>query len=116
MLAVDWVAADLTGPTTPPPGSAVRVAFLKLSEGSGEERKSEVLEAIRGIKDELVGISQFSFGKNFSPERAKGFSIAFLAVFPSVTEMESADSKKEEKLKELAESLILVDYVVPSSE
>ena len=117
-LAVDWIAngADLLGPAIPPPGSAVRVALWKLKEGvSGDERKSKVLEAIRGIKEGLGGVSQFSFGENFTPERAKGFEMAFLVVFSSLSVLESADSEKvEEKLKDFVDSLLVLDFVVPS--
>ncbi|GMN53026.1 hypothetical protein TIFTF001_022178 [Ficus carica] len=117
ILAVDWVADYLIGSVIPPPGSAVRVALWKLKEGvSGDERKSEILEAIRGIKEELGGVSQFSFGENFSPERAKGFEMAFLIVFSNVRILESADSEQwEEKFKDFVDSLLVLDFVVPSN-
>ncbi|RDY00519.1 Stress-response A/B barrel domain-containing protein UP3, partial [Mucuna pruriens] len=88
LMVIDWVAGDSALPP-PPPGSALRAMFLKLK--AGYEVKDEVFDVVRGIKDGAGGIGQFSCGENFSPERAKGFSIASLAVFPGREEMESVD-------------------------
>lgn len=117
-MAVDWVADDLQGPLSLPLGSALRVSFLKLKESSGEGAKCEVLEAIKGIKNSFSQIAQLSVGENFSPARAKGFSIASLAVFPGTSELEAVDSDQElvnsqkEKVRDYLDSVIVVDYVV----
>ncbi|KAI9191764.1 hypothetical protein LWI28_013094 [Acer negundo] len=121
IMAVDWVA-DRT-PTTMvlQPGSAVRITFLKLKENLGEEVKDEVLGVIKGLKEKFGGIEEITCGENFSPARAKGFSIASIAIFKGVKEMEEADSNQElvklqkEKVKDYVESAIAVDYVVPSA-
>ena len=93
----------------------MRVTFFKLKEGVGEHVKDEVLGAIRGIQCKF----QFTCGGNFSPARAKGFSIASLEVFPGLSELEAAkelgDYHKNEKIKEHLESVMVLDYVVPSS-
>lgn len=118
IMAVDWVADNLQGPLSLPLGSALRVSFLKLKESSGEGAKCEVLEAIKGIKNSFSQIAQLSVGENFSPARAKGFSIASLAVFPGTSELEAVDSDQElvnsqkEKVRDNLESVIVVDYVV----
>ncbi|KAM7258730.1 hypothetical protein ACFE04_014471 [Oxalis oulophora] len=120
IMAVDWVG------DVPPkgivPGSAIRVTFLKLKEGLGEEVKDKVLEVIRSIKDCFGGkISELSYGENFSPARAKGFSIAALAVFPGASEMEAVDANGEvtnllkEKVRDYLDGVIVCDYVVPST-
>ncbi|XP_012077024.1 stress-response A/B barrel domain-containing protein UP3 [Jatropha curcas] len=122
IMAVDWVADDLHGPVIPPPGSAIRVTFLKLKENLREEVKGEILAVIKGIKGSFEGINQITCGENFSPARAKGYSIASLAVFPGVSEMEALDSKEElvnlqkEKVRDYLESVIVVDYVVSSQQ
>ncbi|KAG2687583.1 hypothetical protein I3843_09G059500 [Carya illinoinensis] len=118
IMAVDWLATaahDLH----PPPGSAIRVTFLKLKEDLGDDVKSEILAGIRGIKDRFGRITQFTFGENFSPGRAKGFSLAWLAVFPGRSDLESMDSnenlvylKEQQKVKDFVSELV-VDYVVP---
>ncbi|KAJ9168023.1 hypothetical protein P3X46_019602 [Hevea brasiliensis] len=95
VMAVDWVADDLQGPVVPAPGSAIRVTFLKLKENLGEDVKNEILAVIKGIKGSFGEINQITCGENFSPARAKGYSIASLAVFPAVSEMEAVDSKEE---------------------
>ena len=65
-------------------------------------------------------ISEFSLGENFSPGRAKGFSIASLAVFPGPRELEAVDSNEElvnyqkDKVRDQIESVVVVDYVVPA--
>ncbi|XP_061361767.1 stress-response A/B barrel domain-containing protein UP3-like [Gastrolobium bilobum] len=119
-MALDWVAEAQGGLVTPP-GSAVRVAFFKLKEGLGDQVKDEVLGAIRGIQDEFKHAIQLTCGENFSPGRSKGFSVASLAVFPELNELEAADSNEEigtsqknDKIKEHLESVIVLDYVVPS--
>lgn len=118
-MAVDWIAVDLQGPVVPQPGSAIRVTFLKLKEDLEEGVKSEILEVIKGIKNSFGQISQITCGENFSPARAKGFSIASIAVFPSVSDLEAVDSNQElvnllkEKVKEYLESVVVVDYAVP---
>ncbi|GAV72776.1 Dabb domain-containing protein [Cephalotus follicularis] len=120
VMSVDWVVDEDTPLAPPPPGSAIRVTFLKLKEKVGDEAKKEILGVIKGIKDSFEGISEISVGENFSPGRAKGFSIASLAVFPGLPEMEAVDAKEElvnshkEKLKDYLDGVIVVDYVLPS--
>ncbi|KAL5572394.1 hypothetical protein UlMin_021991 [Ulmus minor] len=114
IMAVDWISNDLPGPVSLPPGSAMRVSLLKLKEDLGEEAKSEILERIRGIREESEGLSQYSFGENFSPERAKGFSMAFLEVFSSQKEMEAVDLKHEDKFKDYLDSFVELSYEVSS--
>ncbi|GKV24767.1 hypothetical protein SLEP1_g34336 [Rubroshorea leprosula] len=120
VMAVDWVADHDPNPLVPPPGSAVKVSFLKLKENVADEAKGEVLGVIKGIKEGVSGIQQITCGENFS-ERAKGFSIASIAVFPGVPDMEAAESNEEfvsiqkEKVREYLDGVIVVDYVIPSS-
>lgn len=119
-MAVDWVADQTPAPLAPPPGSAFRITFTKLKENLGEEAKNEVLGVMKELKEKFGGIEQLTCGENFSPARAKGFSIASIAVFKGVKEMEEADSYEEfvnsqkQKVKDYIESAMAVDYVVPS--
>lgn len=119
IMAVDWVADRVPEALVPPPGSAVKVSFLKLKEGLGDGAKGEVIGVIEGIKDGFSKIEQVTCGENFSPARAKGFSIASLAVFKSVEEMEAAVADEEavnsrkEKVREYLDGVIVVDYVIP---
>ncbi|KAF7837921.1 stress-response A/B barrel domain-containing protein UP3-like [Senna tora] len=120
IMAVDWIAHNLQGDLVMPQGSAVRVSFLKLKENLGDDVKNEVLGVIGGIKDNFRQITQFSYGENFSPARAKGFSLASLAVFPGPSELEAVGSNEtlvndqKDKVREHLESVVVVDYVVPS--
>ncbi|XP_020227194.1 stress-response A/B barrel domain-containing protein UP3 [Cajanus cajan] len=115
IMAVDWLAHDLSA-LVPPQGSAIRVSFLKLKEDAA---KDDVLGVVGGIPQSFKQISDFSFGENFSPARAKGFSIASLAVFPGASELEAVDSNQElvnyqkDKVRDHIESVVVVDYVVP---
>lgn len=120
IMAVDWVPEDLNGgDLIPPQGSAIRVSFLKLKEDVGDGVRDEVLGVIRGIPQSFKQISQFSYGHNFSPARAKGFSIASLAVFPGTSELEDVGKNEElvnyqkEKVRDHLESVVVVDYVLP---
>lgn len=118
IMAVDWVA---NGSAAVVPGTALRLTLLKVKEGLGEAEKGRIVAAIREMKEVSGGlIDQISAGENFSPERAKGFSIAAIAVFPGLEELRDMDSKEEvvrlqkEKVKDYVESVIVVDYVLPT--
>ena len=76
------------------PGSALKVSFLKLKEGLGDGVRDEVSGVVGGIKDRFGGIRQFSYGENFSPARAKGFSIASIAVFDGKDELDGVGFDK----------------------
>ncbi|XP_057453120.1 stress-response A/B barrel domain-containing protein DABB1-like [Lotus japonicus] len=122
-MALDWVAVE-GGALVLPPGSAVRVTFFKLKEGLGDQVRDDVMRVIKGIQGELKlkqSTIQFTSGENFSPGRAKGFSFASLAVFPSLAELEVADSDGEvgkyhenDKIKEHLDCVLVLDFVVPS--
>ncbi|XP_059633202.1 stress-response A/B barrel domain-containing protein UP3 [Cornus florida] len=120
IMAVDWVVDDLSSPLVPRSGSAMRVTFLKLKECLEEKEKGEILGVIGGIKERFGSIDQLSLGENFSPARAKGFSIASIALFPGLSELEALDSNVElvnaekEKVRDLLESVIVLDYVIPA--
>ncbi|KAL8119922.1 hypothetical protein AgCh_017154 [Apium graveolens] len=117
IMAVDWIGSDLSGPVALPPGSAMRVTFLKVKQGLGDKESDEVLGVIGGIKDKFPVIDQISFGKNFSPDRAKGYSIASLAVFPGLSELDGLNSEaaelEKEKARDMLESVLVLDYVIP---
>ncbi|XP_004507984.1 stress-response A/B barrel domain-containing protein UP3 [Cicer arietinum] len=117
IMAVDWIAEDLNADVVPKQGSAIRVTFLKLKENAVSD---QVLEVIKGIPEKFEQINQLSCGENFSPARAKGYSIASLAVFPGVSELEAVDSNQElvnyqkDKVRDRLDSVLVVDYVVPA--
>ncbi|XP_050270113.1 stress-response A/B barrel domain-containing protein UP3 [Quercus robur] len=122
IMAVDWVSSsdDEGHVYSVPSGSAVKLTLLKLKENLGEDVKSEIFRAIKGIKDSFPQISQISYGENFSPARAKGYTLASLAVYPGVSDLEAVDSNHEfvnsqkDKVRDYLESVVVVDYVVPS--
>lgn len=114
LMAVDWFGDEDALPPHPTPGSAIRVSFLKLKDGAGGEVKDEVLDAVRKMRGGGGAISGFSCGGNFSPEWAKGLSIASLAVFPGRKELEEVDPNEWlVKVREHLESVVVVDYVLP---
>ncbi|KAK7265419.1 hypothetical protein RJT34_33039 [Clitoria ternatea] len=118
IMAVDWIADDLSAHLVPPQGSAIRVSFLKLKD---DAPRDQVLGVVRELPQSFKQITQLSCGENFSPARAKGFSIASLAVFPGPSELEAVDSNEEllnyqkDKVRDHIESVVCVDYVVPPS-
>ncbi|KAL5995361.1 hypothetical protein ACLOJK_025419 [Asimina triloba] len=117
IMAVDW-EADLDGPALPPAGAAMRVTLLKLKEGLGDGEKGEVMIALGGIKGSFPEVEQISFGENFSPARAKGFTVGSVSIFPGKKEMEALDEKGEtvemhkEKVRGLLDSVVVVDYEI----
>ncbi|KAK6941339.1 Stress responsive alpha-beta barrel [Dillenia turbinata] len=120
VMAVDWVSEGLNGEIKIKPSSAIRVSFLKVKENLGAEEKAEIFKVFGEFKEEgFDSIDQISYGENFSPARAKGFSIASLAVFPGISELDALSSneelmnKKKEKVRDFLEGVIVVDYVVP---
>nr|GLL27798.1 stress-response A/B barrel domain-containing protein UP3-like [Ipomoea trifida] len=120
IMAVDWVADDLIGPVKVPPGSVFRVTFLKLKEDLGENEKNEILTVTKGIKEKFPSINQLSVGENFSPARAKGFSIASIAVFGGAKELEALESQsaaaneQKDKVRQFLDGVLVVDYAVPA--
>lgn len=94
-MAVDWVADDFTDSVAVSPGSAMRLTILKLKEGAGESGKTEVLGAVRDVRKIFPSVEQLTAGENFSPGRAKGFSIGSIAVFKGMKELEELDSESE---------------------
>ena len=119
VMAVDWIANDLSDPIVPRPGSAMRLTFMRLNEGFGDEEKAKVLGVVGEIKDCLGSLDQMTYGENFSLERAKGFSIASIAIFSGMNELEALDSNPEvvqlqrDKVRDILDRVIVVDYVVP---
>ncbi|CAH8314351.1 unnamed protein product [Eruca vesicaria subsp. sativa] len=117
VMAVDWVADRVPGTLAPPPGSAAKLTFLKVKEGGDKE---EIVGVIKGLRERIPGVGEITVGENFSPARAKGFSIASIAFFRDLGEMESVDGEKElvdgekEKVREFIDSTIVVEFVVPS--
>ncbi|KAM0018237.1 putative stress-response A/B barrel domain-containing protein HS1/DABB1 [Helianthus debilis subsp. tardiflorus] len=117
IMAVDWMSNSASSVSLKP-GSAMRVTFVKLKENLGENEKSRVLEVIGGMKDEFPRIEELSVGENFS-DRAKGYTIASVAVLGGPADLEALDSNAElvqlhkEKVKDLIESVVVVDYVIP---
>ncbi|CAN8258343.1 unnamed protein product [Cochlearia groenlandica] len=120
VMAVDWIADKVPGTLSPPPGSVAKVTFIKPKENLGNEDRSEILEVIKGLEERFSGIGQITVGENFSPARAKGFSIASIAYFKDLDEMEGVDAKTEmvnsekDKVRDYIDSTIVVEFVVPS--
>jgi len=125
IMAFDWVAPDLHLAVTPKPkpGSAIRVSFFKLKEEEEDVKKSEILGVLKETKDGLLlgqqkHISELSYGENFSPERSRGYSLAYLAVFPGHTELEDSNEelgKLKHKFTDFVESEVVVDFLIHSS-
>ncbi|CAA0836830.1 Stress responsive alpha-beta barrel domain protein [Striga hermonthica] len=121
VMAVDWVADGFSGPAAVSPGSAVRLTVLKLQESAGESGKGEVLRVVREVKEKFPLIEQLTAGENFSPGRAKGFSICSIAVFKGSKELEELDSEAEaaneekDKVRGLLDGVLVVDYAVATS-
>ncbi|KAL0011050.1 hypothetical protein SO802_006158 [Lithocarpus litseifolius] len=127
IMAFDWVAPDLHLAVTPKPKprSTIRVSFFKLKEEEeGKDvKKSEILGVLKETKDGLLlgqqkQISELSYGENFSPERSRGYSLAYLAVFPGQKELEDLNEelgKLKDKFKNFVESEVVVDFLIPSS-
>ncbi|KAL3623611.1 hypothetical protein CASFOL_032427 [Castilleja foliolosa] len=121
IMAVDWVADDSSGRAVISPGSAVRLTVLKVKEGAGESGKSEIVKVLRGIKEKCASIEQLTVGDNFSPARAKGFTICSIAVFKGNTELKEfvadteASNVQNGKVKEFLDGVLVLDYTVTAS-
>ncbi|KAK1390061.1 stress-response A/B barrel domain-containing protein UP3 [Heracleum sosnowskyi] len=110
IMAVDWIWEDASAPA---PGSVSKVVFLKLKDNLAH--KEYVLEVIRETCNKFSSICQFSFGENFSLNRAKGFSIAILMVFDGVEVLDSSAeimNLLNEKLKDLVEDDLVLDCII----
>lgn len=113
VLAVDWVGELRSGAVEPPAGSAVRLTLVK---PAGDAEKKAVLAALGDVGASVAGaVVQFSWGENFSPERAQGYSLESIVVVSSAEGLEGLDAEFEvqkEKVGPLLESTVVVDFVV----
>ncbi|XP_071714109.1 stress-response A/B barrel domain-containing protein UP3-like [Rutidosis leptorrhynchoides] len=110
VMAVDWMSNNAS--VSPKPGTAMRVRFYKLIENLGEIEKTRVLE---GIRNQVESIEELSFGESFTHDRAKGYTIASIAVFPDPADLDlNSDELLKEEVKDSIESVLVVDYVIPS--
>ncbi|CAL9219558.1 unnamed protein product [Arabidopsis halleri] len=112
IMAVDWIADQVPETLAPPPGSVGKITLLKLKENVSDEPKLEIMEV---IKEKFQGIT---VGENFSPGRAKGFSIGSVSYFRDLGEIEAVDAQMmlhEDKIRDYIDDTIVVEFVVPSS-
>ncbi|XP_010469686.1 PREDICTED: stress-response A/B barrel domain-containing protein UP3-like [Camelina sativa] len=120
LMAVDWIADRIPGTLAPAPGSVGKLTLLKLKEDVSDEAKSEITGVVKGLGEKFPGIDQITVGENFSPARAKGFSIASIAYFKDLSEMEAVDAQKElvnlekDKVRDYVDSTIVVEFLVSS--
>lgn len=115
VLAIDW-EADLEEPEVKNGYGAVRIAVMKQKDNLSEEELCRIEGTLKGCSKLFPLIRQVSVGKNFSPARAKGFEWGFLALFPSLQELEELTKNEEHKhlpyskVRPVMETLALIDY------
>ncbi|CAA7048487.1 unnamed protein product [Microthlaspi erraticum] len=107
ILVVDYIADQVPNTLAPPPGSAAKLTLLKVKENVSDEAKTEIMEV---IKETSPGTDQITVGENFSPVRANGFSIASVAYFKDLGEMETHKEFDKEKVGELMIPLLLSSW------
>ncbi|XP_010500712.1 PREDICTED: stress-response A/B barrel domain-containing protein DABB1-like [Camelina sativa] len=111
VLAVDWIAEQVPGILAPPPGSIGKITLVKVKENVTGEAKSEIMEV---IKQKFKGVDQMiTVGENFSPGRAKGFSIGSISYFRDLGEIEASMKLENEKICDYLDDTIVVEFVVP---
>ncbi|XP_047320724.1 stress-response A/B barrel domain-containing protein UP3-like [Impatiens glandulifera] len=126
IMVVDWDVFDgLNQPIKLQPGSAIKVAFMKLKEGStAGKKKEEILGKLGGFKEIISSIDQTTCGEILSPARARGYSIAMILVFPGLSKLESSfsDMMRENAhkvavttptVRDLLDDYLTVEFVVP---
>lgn len=114
IFAFDW-EAELDGPMTPTYG-ALKVTVFN-PRVLAQPQKSELIEILSGYKSIFPTIRQVSFGENFSPARAKGFTWGFLSLFPGIKELDELNKNAEhiqlqgEKILPQMEKFMVVDMI-----
>ncbi|KAF8090789.1 hypothetical protein N665_0467s0018 [Sinapis alba] len=103
IMSVDWIADQVPGILKPPAGSVAKITLVKVKENVTEKAKEEIMEVVKEM-------CQGTVGENFSPARAKGFSIASVVYFKDIGEVEAHE---EEKVGGYVEDTIVVEFVVP---
>lgn len=112
IFAFDW-EADLDGPMMPSYG-ALKVTVFNPKD-LAQPQRFELIEILRGYKSRFPTIGQVSVGENFSPARAKGFTWAFLSLFPGIKELGELNKNTEhiqlqgEKILPQMEKFMVVD-------
>lgn len=115
LLALDW-EAELGEPMLPSYG-AIRIAVLKPKEGLADPQRFELAEILSGYKGIFPSVGQVSFGENFSPARAKGFTWGSLSLFPGGKELEELNANEEdakiqnEKVLPQMENFVVIEYI-----
>lgn len=107
IMSVDWIADQVPRVLKPPGGSVTKVTLLKVKENVTDETKKEIMEVVKEESREI------SVGENFSPARAKGFSIGSVAYFKDLGEVEAHEELVKEKVGGYVEDTIVVEFLVP---
>ncbi|KAJ0487981.1 putative stress responsive alpha-beta barrel [Helianthus annuus] len=92
------------------PGSVMRVTLLKLKENLVEHDKGKLVEE---LKSQFKRTDDISVGESLANEMSKGYSIGVIAFYPDLEAIDSDAALHESEVKDLIESEIVVDYVVP---
>ena len=110
--AVDWVTELDEEALRLKPPSVIRATLARLKEGTEPEQKRELLGCLRREGEMSPGAQQVSFGENFSPERANGFVVASLRVFPSLESLELLEitGSLPGTMMEAAGDVVTVDF------
>ncbi|XP_009107204.1 stress-response A/B barrel domain-containing protein UP3 [Brassica rapa] len=107
IMSVDWIADQVPRVLKPPGGSVTKVTLLKVKENVTDETKKEIMKVVKEESREI------SVGENFSPARAKGFSIGSVAYFKDLGEVEAHEELVKEKVGGYVEDTIVVEFLVP---
>ncbi|KAJ0234577.1 hypothetical protein HA466_0272900 [Hirschfeldia incana] len=110
IMSVDWIADEAPGILKPRAGSVGTVTLLKVKENVTDEAKKEIMEVV--VKEKS---REISVGENFSPARAKGFSIGSVAYSKDLGEVEVNEELVKGKVGDYVEDTIIVEFVVPTS-
>ncbi|GLJ12739.1 hypothetical protein SUGI_0196920 [Cryptomeria japonica] len=112
IFAFDW-EADLDGPMIASYGALKFTVFNP--KDLAQPQWSELTEILSGYKSTFPTIGQVSFGENFSPARAKGFTWGLLSLFPGIKELDELNKNAEhiqlqgEKILPQMEKFMVVD-------
>ncbi|KAG2292054.1 hypothetical protein Bca4012_064736 [Brassica carinata] len=113
IMSVDWIADRAPVVLKPPAGSVGKATLVKVKENVTDEAKEGIMEV---VKEKSRGSDhEITVGENFSPARAKGFSIGSVAYFKDLGEVGSHEELVKEKVGGFVEDTIVVEFVVPPS-
>jgi hypothetical protein len=93
----------------------IHIVLFKFSDQAHQDQIDQLMDHIKGLKNQITGIQAMTFGQNFS-ERSKGYTNAVTIAFASKTALQNFmihplhQQLIKDFIKPILADMIVVDY------